>query len=370
MLGAIAVAQSAGGGSAGEASQAALAVGMGLMQQRQIDYTRSNESEADRIGIQTLARGGYDPEAMAGFFERMLAAGRGNSGGYEAPDFLRTHPVTTTRISEARQRIEQIQRAPHFTPSLGSGSGNPLLPGGMQLPDAIAAAGGGSGRFDQVRERLRVLSADSPAAAIREYQQIRAPAGVLAAAQRYGLAVAQMRNNETPAAIDTLAGLLSEHPDDAWVELALAEAEARAGRRQSADRRFESLLARMPRDRAVAITYAAALAERDDPEAGRRARDVLRPLQAGAAADPSFQRTFARASEVAGDPVRAGEAWAEVAFLTGRPEQALLQLETLKKRPDVDYYARARIDARIAAITPVVLELRRQGVRDEVLRRG
>ena len=74
-----------------------------------------------------------------------------------------------------------------------------------------------------------------------------------------------------------------------------------------------------------------------------------------------FQQTFARSSEIAGDPVRAGEAYAEAAYLNGRPEQALVQLNTLKKRSDVDYYARARIDARIAAITPTVLELRRAG---------
>jgi beta-barrel assembly-enhancing protease len=370
MLGAIAVAQSAGGSSSTDATQAALAVGIGLMQQRQIDYTRSNESEADRIGIQTLARGGYDPGAMADFFERMLTAGRGNSGGYQVPDFLKTHPVTTTRISEARQRVEQVQRTPGLTPVLGGGSGSPMLPGGMSLPQSLAGTGGASGHFDLARERLRVLSADSPSAALREYRLIRESSGHLEPAQRYGLAVAQMRDNATATAIETLYELLAERPGDAWIDLTLAEAEARAGRHDAADRRFESLRARMPRDRAVAITYAAALAERNDPGAGRRAQDVLRPLHAAAAADPSFQRTFARASEVAGDPVRAGEAWAEVAFLTGRPEQALLQLETLKKRPDVDYYARARIDARIAAITPVVLELRRQGVRDEVLRRG
>ena len=54
----------------------------------------------------------------------------------------------------------------------------------------------------------------------------------------------------------------------------------------------------------------------------------------------------------------------EAAYLNGRPEQALIQLQNLKKRDDLDFYARARIDARIAAITPEVLELRRQGIRD------
>jgi len=67
--------------------------------------------------------------------------------------------------------------------------------------------------------------------------------------------------------------------------------------------------------------------------------------------------------------VRAAEAWAEAAFLKGRPEQALIQLENLKKRGDLDYVTRARVDARIAAITPTVLELRRQGVYDPDIRR-
>ena len=79
---------------------------------------------------------------------------------------------------------------------------------------------------------------------------------------------------------------------------------------------------------------------------------ILRPLLGQASEDPEFQEVFARASDVAGDSVRAGEAYAEAAYLNGRAEQALVQLNTLKRRQDLDYYARARIDARIAAITP------------------
>ncbi|WP_312915428.1 M48 family metalloprotease, partial [Stenotrophomonas sp.] len=70
MLAAVVAAQQAGGNSSGDATMAAITSGMGLMQQRQINFTRSNESEADRLGIRTLARSGYDVDAMAGFFER------------------------------------------------------------------------------------------------------------------------------------------------------------------------------------------------------------------------------------------------------------------------------------------------------------
>ena len=113
------------------------------------------------------------------------------------------------------------------------------------------------------------------------------------------------------------------------------------------------------------LTYASALADAATPAAGRRAQEVLRPLLSESAEDPLFQRSFGRASELAGDLVRAGEAYAEAAFLNGRAVDALNQLDALKQRDDLDYYQRARIEARMAAITPVVLEMRRQGMRPE-----
>ncbi|HEV8693349.1 MAG TPA: M48 family metalloprotease [Lysobacter sp.] len=369
MLGAVVAAQAAGGNSSDDATQAALAAGMGLMQQRQIDYTRSNESEADRLGIQTLARSHYDTTAMAGFFEKLNARSRANRAGYygETPGYLMTHPVTTTRISEAKARAEQIARAPStFTGDAGQ-SDNLLLPGGFKVGSG-ALTSGGTGQFAYARERLRVLSADSATAAIREYERM-GKASTLSEAQRYGLAIAKIRANQGAAAASTLSELLEKHPGDLWLTLALGEAEARAGKAEAADARFEGILKSMPHNRPTALTYARVLAERNTPGGGKRAQAVLRPLLGQSSEDPEFQQVFARASEIAGDPVRAGEAYAEAAYLNGRPEQALVQLNTLKKRPDLDYYARARIDARIAAITPTVLELKRQGIRDEDLRR-
>lgn len=395
MLAAIVAAQAAGGNSTGDATQAAIVSAMGLMQQTQINYTRSNEAEADRIGIRTLARTGYDVDAMAGFFERMSLAMRGNQGGYSVPEYLRTHPMTLTRISEAKERAEQLRRTgvapPRATTTVTTedgrrvervepvppvqappppGNGNPLLPSQLRIGGLDEALGyGESGQFRWAQERLRALSANTTDAAIREYEALRRarPEG-LTDAQRYGLALVRMAR-EPQAAVAELEALLRRHPDHVWITLALAEAESRAGRHEDANRRFEALLQRLPGSRPVALTYARVLVEQGGTGAGRRAQAVLRPLLAGAAEDPVFQETFARACELAGDTVRAAEAWAEAVFLKGRPEQALIQLENLKKRGDLDYVTRARVDARIAAITPTVLELRRQGVYDPDIRR-
>ena len=389
MLAAVVAAQQAGGNSSGDASMAAIASGMGLMQQLQIDYTRSNESEADRLGIRTLARSGYDVDAMAEFFERMSLAMRGNRGGYSAPDFLQTHPVTTTRISEARARAEQLKKGTRLArtstpggerveridvdrvnldPPAGTTTttlpDNPLLPANLRLGDDALSASGPTGQFDWARERLRALSAATPDVAIREYEGLRRsqPKG-LSDAQQYGLALAWMQNRSGDPTT-ALASLAQRHPDNLYVNLAWAEAESRGGHPAEANRRFDELNRRWPGSVPVAITYARILNEQGGQAAGQRAQAVLRPLLSRAAADPIFQQAYARACELAGDAVRAGEAYAEAAYLNGRAEQALMQLQTLKRRDDLDYVARARIDARIAAITPTVLELQRQGVRD------
>lgn len=389
MLAAVIAAQQAGGNSSGDATMAAISSGMGLMQQRQINYTRSNESEADRLGIRTLSRSGYDVDAMAGFFERMSLAMRGNEGGYSTPDFLRTHPVNTTRISEAKSRAEQMKKdtvllttqtptgtyqervnpaIPDVSTDPLTGKGNPLLPSGLQLSlPTTSLPRGATGQFDWARERLRVLSAPTPSELVREYEGLkRSQKNGLSDPQRYGVAIARLRAGGAAAkqALQELHELDDEHPDNLWVELALGEAESRNGQRTEANQRFDALLKRLPRSRPVALTYAQVLNEQGGVEAGKRAQAMLRPLLSRSGDDPVFQSTFGRASELAGDSARASESYAEAAYLNGRPEQALIQFQTLLKQSGLDYVTRARVDARIEAIMPTVLEMRRLGVRD------
>jgi len=392
MLAAVVAAQASNSTSSGNATMAAISSGMGLMQQRQINYTRSNESEADRLGIRTLSRSGYDVDAMAGFFERMASAMRGNEGGYSVPEFLRTHPVNITRISEAKARAEQMkkdtvllttttpsgerrERVDPTDPSLAEPllrGNNPLLPSSVLRIPMGQLSRGASGDFDWARERLRVLSADSTPELEREYADLaKRQKDGLNDAQRYGQALAVMRSGRAGAAQarQTLAGLLQTRPDNLWLALGLGEAESRAGQTAEANSRFEQLLRQHPNSRPVALTYAEILNEQGSREAGQRAQAMLRPLLSQSGNDPVFQQRYARASELAGDSVRASEAYAEAAFLSGRPEQSLMQLQALKRNPALDYVGRARVDARIEAITPTVLELRRQGVQDPDLDR-
>ena len=353
--------------SSDDAIMAAVVGGQALLAQRQINYTRSSESEADRVGVQTLFNAGYKAEGMADFFERMERVTRGNSGGYNTPAYLQTHPVTTTRLSEARDRALRLKREKPSTLPARSGDANLLLPWGLSAstsgpaPEPVRM-------FDWARERLRVLTADSPNKALRECQDQIDKAGSKATdAQRYGLALAQMKVGYPAAAEASLQSLSRKYPGNLWLGLALAENAFVAKDPLESRKRYEDLMSRHPEDRTVSLSYAETLNAIGGADAGKRAQAILRPLLTDNADNPLFQKNYARASELAGDLPRAGEAFAEAAYLNGRAEDALNQLNGLLKRDDISYIQRARIEARIAAITPEVLEMRRRRVKPQDL---
>ena len=91
------------GGSAG---LAALSASQAAAIESQMRFSRSSEQEADRIGMQTLVAADMDPHAAPAMFERMLAATR-YSGGSRTPEFLRTHPLSESRIADTRNRARQ-----------------------------------------------------------------------------------------------------------------------------------------------------------------------------------------------------------------------------------------------------------------------
>ncbi len=94
-------------------AEAAIATTIAANIQSQLSFSRGSEKEADRAGIQILVRAGYDPEAMASFFQRLLD---NESLNAKAPVFVRTHPLTTDRIAESRSRARTLRA--HYDPAL------------------------------------------------------------------------------------------------------------------------------------------------------------------------------------------------------------------------------------------------------------
>ncbi len=362
----------AGAGShSGDAPVAVLAGGQGLLAQKSINFTRKDEIEADRVGIQTLANAGFDPNAMAGFFQRMEDAMSAGAGGLDVPALLQTHPVTTMRISDAKARAATLVAAQKLRPS-GNGIDKlqwqrstapiPFVKDPTTL--LLAPSTGSVNTYALMRERTRVLAGDALKQAIYYGSNLQNQHGFDTPANRYGYALALTRSGRGAQAIEQLQPLLQSAPDNLILKLALADARLQAGQHAAALAIYNALNIQSPRNRAVALAYAKALTADGSKDQARLAADLLRPLLDNAS-EPEIYSTYARASDKAGDSVRAGEAFADASYYAGRPFDAMEQLKRLLKRDDLDYYARVRIQARIAELTPLVLELHKRKIQTE-----
>ena len=369
LLGAIAAGS---GAHSGDSSMAVLAAGQGLIAQKSINFTRKDEVEADRVGIQTLANAGYDPRAMAAFFERMQDTLRAGAGGdSDVPELLQTHPVTLSRISDAKARagalIAQQKLRPSGSTLQRSQWEKATAPiAYVKDPTTLLAAPARTGldTYALMRERTRVLAGDATQLSLYYGTNLQKMAGFDTPANRYGYALALSRSGRGAQAIGELQPLLQAHPDNLILELALADAQLQAGQRAQALAGYARLNSRSPRNRAVALAYAKALTAGGDTAQATDAARLLRPFLDNAD-EPDIYLSYARASDKAGDSVRAGEAYADASYLSGRPFDAMEQLKRLLKRDDLDYYARARIQARISDLTPLVLELRKRRIQTE-----
>ena len=91
----------------GDVGSAVMLGTQAALMDKQLSYSRNQEREADRIGMQFMYAAGYNPQSMADYFETMH---RATSRVSFLPDFWFTHPLTTERMSEARLRANQLPK--------------------------------------------------------------------------------------------------------------------------------------------------------------------------------------------------------------------------------------------------------------------
>lgn len=102
LLGVLAASRATNGGGI-DGANAAIMGGQAAAIQTQLNFTRAMEREADRVGFGLLADAGYNTNGMAQMFEKLDLANRLNdTNGFP---YLRTHPLTSDRITEARNRV-------------------------------------------------------------------------------------------------------------------------------------------------------------------------------------------------------------------------------------------------------------------------
>jgi len=293
------------GGDAGKALALGAAAGSSQLTVNQI---RRYEFEADRLGIEGLARAGFDPEGYARFLELMARQEP------KLPDFaqpLLTHPVSSTRLAEARAAARR----------LAPGADAPQ----QSLSDFRCA-------------RLWLEAAHLSQAKGREQMQ----SGYDPDEHSYRAALAALMRGNAEAARRGLAPLAARYPDHLWIGLALIDAQIRLGDPR-ADASARALLALYPGQWAV---FARALDARIaiDPAA------ALALAQSGLRQYPFEARLYQRLARLAADQQRPDlhhEAAAGYFLLRGEPRRARLELLQAQLQPNLTPTDQQRLDALI-----------------------
>ena len=312
-LAAIAAAILVGAGNT-DVGQAAAATVIGSTVQRRINFTRRNEMEADRVGIRMLDGAGFDPREMARFFEKLQNASRYSR---RPPEFLSTHPVTTDRIAEARDRADRLPYKQHES----------------------------SESYYLVRAKLRVRISHDPQGVLDQLVEERATGHARsAAANTYGQALAMIRLGREDDARAGLERLVESHPGNLAFRAELAGSALRAGDTSRALALYSEGLDLHPDDRLLLRGYAAAL------NGAGRPHDTLKLIDEHGllhALDAEMFRLRAEAYEKLGRSADSRLDLAEHYYLSGQLDSAIHQLRLADRARDRDFYRAARIEARL-----------------------
>jgi predicted Zn-dependent protease len=297
------------------AGQAAIAAVSAAGIQYQINFTRANEYEADRIGIQVLADSGFDPLAMPTFFEQLATVNRFNDSA-SVPEYLRTHPVTTARIAESRARAEKYPPRRHQD-SLG---------------------------YILTWTKLKVGSIQDPRQAAQYFKRALRDGDYRSEdSARYGYALALTAAGGYEEARIQIAHLLKGDRGTPAYLLAAGRLELAARNRDKGLRYLAEAYRLYPDDRAVLLSYAEGLIAVD------RARDVralLKDFVYTHRPDLRYYKVLAEAEGRDGSLAEARLLLSEYYLRSGDMKQAIAQLKLAATQKDLDVYQRQRVESR------------------------
>lgn len=295
-------------------SSAAIATAQASSIQNYLNFTRDHEREADRVGLQILSQAGFDAHAAETFFERLQKAGRLYDSN--APDYLRTHPVTSERIADIQNRLKDERY--------------------RQLPDSLD--------FYLLRAKLRAMDGP-PAQAVAFFEEsLREKKYVNEAAQRYGLAAALLRARNFERAERELAQLGKGLPANAIVENLAAQIKLAAGKEDAALAQYRAALRSFPNRRPLIYGYAEALLQ--NRQNGEAMKVVAHELQSFPN-DARLYQLQAQAYAAQGKRLLSNQALAEAYFRQGNLGAAITQLQIGLKSGDGDFYQLSAAEARL-----------------------
>ena len=282
--------------------------------QNQLDYTREHEREADRIGLQILDSAGFDVRAMPAFFTTLQRGTRFAEGG--APSFLRTHPLTSERIADVANRVEQM----HY----------------KQVPDSL--------EFQYVRAKL-LANNGAVETNIQVFEQnIREHRYTNEAAEHYGLAIAYLRNNAFSLAEKEIVWLKKNAPIHPMIENLSARLQVAKNNPQLAAKQYAAAMRLFPDNRALIYGYAdhfLAIMQADSAIQLIKEKLSLYPD------DAYFYDVLAKAYTMQNKVLLSHQALSEAYYRKYDLARSIEQMELATKASDGDFYQKSIVEARL-----------------------
>ncbi|CAA0110840.1 Beta-barrel assembly-enhancing protease [Halioglobus japonicus] len=299
----------------GDAGMAALSATQAAAQSTALQYSRGNEQEADRIGMQTIVDAGLDPHAAPAMFERMLAATR-YSKNEQIPEFLRSHPLSESRVADTRNRARKYPEK----------SGEPDL------------------EYQLMRARVITELTDTPAQAVERFRGELEGNPRSREASTYGLVLsltAAGRADEAALELDTI---WSTSPDRLEYIIADAEIEMARNRPAQAAEKLKRRLDVSPGNQPLTMAYATALMKNQQPHI---AEEVLVAQSKRRPGDPGLWYLLAEVQGLSGNIVGLHQSRAEYFILNGALDEAKKQLSYALKLAGSNFHVTARINQRL-----------------------
>lgn len=309
-------------GGDGDAVAAGMAISQGTAAQQRINFTRNNEYEADRIGIGALAAAGFDPHGMASFFE-VMSRQQTSLTDMRIPEFLRTHPVTTARIAEARNRAGSYGR--------------------VQSEDTV--------NYGIARARLMVERHDTPEQAVAYFE--RRDYADQTEIERYGRAVAYQRDGRHREANAIFEALAAQDQKVIAYHIGLAQTQLAREQYEKGLQTFDRAVELFPRNVPVVIHYGEMLLQLGRAE---QAHELLLDLMNNVPPTPEQVRLIARVANEAGDIAESYYYMSEYRLMTGDLIGGIGFLRQALALPELQEIQRIRFEARIDFIREYMTE--------------
>ena len=297
-----------------QAGMAALTGTLAGTRQGMISFTQQNEQEADRIGIQVLQRSGFDPQAMPTFLEKLLDQARYSS---RPPEILLTHPLPESRLSDTRNRANQMR---------------PVVV--QSSEDFYLAKARTLGMYNSGRNQLTNDLLDAWAKGnVREQ-----------AAAKYGRAILFYEAKKYDDARNIIQPMLAQDAKNVWLIDLMTDIDLGQKRAPQAIARLQAANAAQSNNPVLQLNLANAYVEGNQPA---QASKILNRYTFAHPDDPNGWDLLAQASAAQGLRDEELSARAESLALTGRLDQAIGLLSNASSLQKLGSLKQARYDARI-----------------------